>query len=125
MSKTYKDIDPGILRSLENPSGGAYEIKVQVPELTFLGVAGQPDFGKLLITFYPGPRVIELKSPAEYGFRFVHDHRLGFGASSKNAQLEGKPVHRIWTFSGASATGRSRGRPAAIHGHSSIVAWLW
>ena len=59
-----------ILKSIPNPSKGAYEIKMSVPELTFEGVRGQPDFAKLYITFYPGDKVIELKSLKEYFFAF-------------------------------------------------------
>ena len=33
-----------------------------MPEFTFLGVANQPDFGEVLLTFYPNKWSIELKS---------------------------------------------------------------
>jgi len=59
-----------ILKSIPNPSGEAYEIKMKIPELTFEGVRGQPDFAQLYITFYPGDKVIELKSLKEYFFAF-------------------------------------------------------
>lgn len=59
-----------ILKSIPNPSGEAYEIKMKIPELTFEGVRGQPDFANLYITFYPGKKVIELKSLKEYFFAF-------------------------------------------------------
>ena len=59
-----------ILKSIPNPSEEAYEIKMKIPELTFEGVKGQPDFAKLYITFYPGNKVIELKSLKEYFFAF-------------------------------------------------------
>ena len=59
-----------LLKSISNPSKDAYEIKMSVPELTFEGVHGQPDFAKLYITFYPDDRVIELKSLKEYFFAF-------------------------------------------------------
>ena len=59
-----------ILQAIPNPSREAYEIKTKVPELTFEGVRGQPDFAKLYITFYPGPNIIELKSLKEYFFAF-------------------------------------------------------
>ena len=59
-----------ILKSIKNPSGEAYEIKMKVPELTFEGVRGQPDFANLFITFYPKNKVIELKSLKEYFFAF-------------------------------------------------------
>jgi 7-cyano-7-deazaguanine reductase len=59
-----------ILKSIPNPSKEAYEIKMKVPELTFEGVRGQPDFANLFITFYPCDKVIELKSLKEYFFAF-------------------------------------------------------
>ena len=59
-----------LLKSISNPSREAYEIKMKVPELTFEGVRGQPDFANLYITFYPGDKVIELKSLKEYFFAF-------------------------------------------------------
>ena len=43
---------------------------MKIPELTFEGVRGQPDFAHLYITFYPGDKVIELKSLKEYFFAF-------------------------------------------------------
>jgi len=42
-----------------------------VPEVTFLGVANQPDFAELFVTMYPTTRQIELKSLKEY----VYDWR--------------------------------------------------
>lgn len=64
--KTYKDIDGSLLKSIPNPSGQAYEIKVKIPECTFLGVQNQPDFATIYLTFYPGKKVIELKSLKYY-----------------------------------------------------------
>ncbi|MBS2098967.1 preQ(1) synthase [Carboxylicivirga linearis] len=63
---TFKDIDSSILKSLPNPTGEAYEIKIKIPEFTFLGVKKQPDFADVFITFYPKKRIIELKSLKEY-----------------------------------------------------------
>ena len=59
-----------ILKAIPNPSKDAYEIKMKIPELTFEGVRGQPDFGQLYITFYPCSKIIELKSLKEYFFAF-------------------------------------------------------
>ena len=59
-----------ILKSISNPSKEGYEIKMKIPELTFEGVRGQPDFAHLYITFYPKDKVIELKSLKEYFFAF-------------------------------------------------------
>lgn len=51
-----------LLNRLPNPAGAAYEQKIHIPELTFLGVGNQPDFGEVLLTFYPKQWTIELKS---------------------------------------------------------------
>ena len=55
-----------LLRRIPNPTASAYEQKIHIPEFTFLGVANQPDFGEVLITFYPGDWTIELKSLKVY-----------------------------------------------------------
>jgi len=60
--KLYQHIDKTILKGLPNPSKEKYEMKIKVPEFTFLGVQEQPDFAKLYITFYPKNKIIELKS---------------------------------------------------------------
>lgn len=67
--KTYKDIDRSILKAIPNPTDKAYEIKVKIPEFTFLGVKEQPDFAVIYLTFYPGKKVIELKSLKQYVFQ--------------------------------------------------------
>ena len=67
--KTYKDIDREILKPIPNPSGQAYEIKTKIPEFTFLGVQEQPDFATIYLTFYPGKKIIELKSLKHYVFQ--------------------------------------------------------
>lgn len=69
MDKTYKSIDKSILKSLPNPEKKPYEIKVKIPEFTFLGVAGQPDFAEIYLTFYPEDKIIELKSLKEYCYK--------------------------------------------------------
>ena len=50
------------LKTIPNPDKKTYEIKLKQPELTFLGVYGQPDFAALYVLIYPGKKVIELKS---------------------------------------------------------------
>lgn len=55
-----------ILGRIVNPTTEAYEQKIHLPELTFLGVANQPDFGEVLLTFYPAEYTIELKSLKQY-----------------------------------------------------------
>ena len=55
-----------LLRRIPNPTDAAYEQKIHIPEFTFLGVANQPDFGEVLLTFYPGEYTIELKSLKVY-----------------------------------------------------------
>jgi 7-cyano-7-deazaguanine reductase len=67
--KTFWDIDATILRSIPNPTNEAYEIKIKIPEFTFLGVKEQPDFAVLYLTFYPGKKVIELRSLKRYVYQ--------------------------------------------------------
>ena len=68
MGKLYKDIDKSILVSIPNPTREAYEIKIKIPEFTFLGVKEQPDFATVYLTMYPGSKIIELKSLKQYSF---------------------------------------------------------
>ncbi len=68
-AKLYEAIDKGILKSLPNPTSEAYEIKIKIPEFTFLGVKEQPDFANVYLTFYPRKRIIELKSLKQYVFQ--------------------------------------------------------
>ena len=58
----YKDIDKSILKALPNPTDQAYEVKIKIPEFTFLGVYDQPDFAKVYLLMYPGKKIVELKS---------------------------------------------------------------
>lgn len=67
--QTFKDIDRTLLQGIPNPSDQAYEIKIKIPEFTFLGVKEQPDFAVIFLTFYPGKRVIELRSLKQYVFQ--------------------------------------------------------
>jgi len=66
--KTYKDINAAILKALPNPVKKAYEIKIKVPECTFLGVQEQPDFATVYLAFYPKDKIIELRSLKQYFF---------------------------------------------------------
>jgi len=68
MAKLYKDIDKSILEAIPNPSREAYEIKVKIPEFTFLGVKEQPDFATVYLTMYPSNKIIELRSLKLYSF---------------------------------------------------------
>jgi len=68
MPKLYKEIDKSILIALPNPTKEAYEIKVKIPEFTFLGVQEQPDFAAIYITFYPKNKIMELKSLKQYSY---------------------------------------------------------
>ena len=61
MAKLYTEIDKSLLKAIPNPSNEAYEIKVKIPEFTFLGVQEQPDFATIYLTFYPKKKIIELK----------------------------------------------------------------
>ena len=72
--KKYDQIDKSILKSIPNPSSAAYESKIKIPEFTFLGAGEQPDFAEVFITFYPGPKVIELKSMKMYCYQ-LSGHR--------------------------------------------------
>lgn len=67
--KTFKDIDSSLLVSIPNPTDKAYEIKIKIPEFTFLGVKEQPDFAVIYLTFYPKNKIIELKSLKHYVFQ--------------------------------------------------------
>ena len=58
-----------LLKSIPNPEKQGYEIKIKCPEITFEGVHEQPDFALLYITFYPGDKVIELKSLKDYFYQ--------------------------------------------------------
>jgi len=68
-TKTYEHIDSSILISLPNPAKEAYEIKIKVPEFTFLGVQEQPDFATIYMTFYPKNSIIELKALKQYVYQ--------------------------------------------------------
>jgi 7-cyano-7-deazaguanine reductase len=74
MNKTYKNIDSSILKSLPNPSKEAYECRMDIPEFSFMGAAGQPDYGFIRLWFYPKDKIIELKSLKFYitHYREIH-----------------------------------------------------
>ena len=67
--KLYDKIDKSCLKGIPNPSKEAYEIKIKVPECTFLGVHEQPDFATIYLTVYPKKKVIELKSLKQYVYQ--------------------------------------------------------
>ena len=66
--KLYDEIDKSLLKALPNPTSEAYEIKIKIPEFTFLGVKEQPDFANVYLTLYPDKKIIELKSLKQYVF---------------------------------------------------------
>jgi len=68
MAKLYSEIDKTLLKSVPNPSKEAYEIKIKIPEFTFLGVQEQPDFATVYLTFYPKGKIIEMKSLKQYSY---------------------------------------------------------
>lgn len=68
MAKLYQSIDKSILKSIPNPTKEAYEIKIKIPEFTFLGVKEQPDFATVYLTMYPDKKIIELKSLKYYAY---------------------------------------------------------
>ena len=59
-----------ILKTIRNPTQGLYEIKINCPELTFIGVKEQPDFGELEVIYTPFETIIELKSLKFYIYQF-------------------------------------------------------
>lgn len=67
--KLYNKIKKSTLKAIPSPTRGVYEIKIKIPEFTFLGVDKQPDFATIYLTFYPKKRVIELKSMKEYVYQ--------------------------------------------------------
>jgi len=67
--KLHDQIDKTLLKSLPNPSKEAYEMKIKIPECTFLGVQEQPDFATIYLTFYPGDKIIELRSLKIYVYQ--------------------------------------------------------
>jgi len=67
--KLWKSIDFSILESLPNAAVG-YELKITIPEFTFLGVHDQPDFGSIQLWFYGQDKTIELKSLKNYLFQY-------------------------------------------------------
>ena len=67
--ETFESIDCSILVALPNPATEAYEIKIMVPEFTFLGVQEQPDFATIYMTFYPNKKIIELKALKQYVYQ--------------------------------------------------------
>ena len=59
----WKDADVSLLKSLPNLDfENQYELKMNQPELTFLGVYEQPDFATLYILMHPNGKIVELKS---------------------------------------------------------------
>ncbi len=59
-----------ILKAMANPSEKGYEIKIKNPEITFLGIANQPDYATIFITMYPQDTVVELRSLKLYFQQF-------------------------------------------------------
>ena len=43
--------EPCFLGKIDNPTSKAYEIKINAPEITFIGAEAQPDFAVANITF--------------------------------------------------------------------------
>lgn len=67
--RTFEHASQESLKSIPH-RGGAIEVKHKAPEVTFLGVNDQPDFGTLYVTLYPDKLLIELKSFKEYIFQW-------------------------------------------------------
>ena len=108
--KTYKDIDKTILKAIPNPTGGAYEIKIKVPELTFLGVQEQPDpkhtsVKEVVFPFSKFPGVDCLLGPEMRSTGEVMGIDATFGQAFYKAELAGsnlgdQPVSRFPARSG-------------------------
>lgn len=62
-----------LLKRISNPQNASYEQKILIPEFTFVGVVNQPDFGEILLTFYPVKWSIELKSLKIYKDAFRNE----------------------------------------------------
>jgi 7-cyano-7-deazaguanine reductase len=62
--------DVSLLKGLKNPSEKTYKILIRNPEVTFLGANNQPDFARVTIVFFPGEKIIELKSLKFYFYAF-------------------------------------------------------
>jgi 7-cyano-7-deazaguanine reductase len=60
----YENPDAAILETFDNPHPGRpWVVGLDCPEFTSLcPVTGQPDFGRILIHYVPGPRCVETKS---------------------------------------------------------------
>jgi 7-cyano-7-deazaguanine reductase len=67
--KLWQAVDGTLLKALPNAAKG-YEQKIEIPEFTFLGVAGQPDFGIIRMWYYGNDTTIELKSLKEYIYQY-------------------------------------------------------
>lgn len=66
------DYDPTLLESFDNQHpGNDYFVKLNCPEFTSLcPITGQPDFGKITISYIPDERLVESKSLKLYLFSF-------------------------------------------------------
>lgn len=58
----YTGVNKDILKSLPNPNKRNCIIEIKTDEFTFIGVADQPDYASLHISFAPNANIIELKS---------------------------------------------------------------
>ena len=66
------DYDPELLESFDNQHpGNDYFVKFNCPEFTSLcPITGQPDFGRITISYIPNERLVESKSLKLYLFSF-------------------------------------------------------
>ncbi len=66
------DYDPELLESFDNQHpGNDYFVKFNCPEFTSLcPITGQPDFGRITISYIPDERLVESKSLKLYLFSF-------------------------------------------------------
>ena len=70
--KYESNYNPGLLESFENVHpDNEYLVTLRCPEFTTLcPITGQPDFGKLIISYIPRKRMVESKSLKLYLFSF-------------------------------------------------------
>lgn len=80
--KTYKDIDPTLLKSIKNSVPIKYKSVHTCNELTFIGHPNQPDFANIVIEIEYTEKIIELKSLKLYLAQFrdiyIGYERLGY-----------------------------------------------
>jgi 7-cyano-7-deazaguanine reductase len=80
-----KNPDEAVIETFENRSrGGGYSVEFDCPEFTCLcPKTGQPDFGRIKISYVPGERCIESKSLKFYLFSFRNEGMFNEEAANR------------------------------------------